>query len=64
MKLTTIIKFQATYAIVALGYLFLSAYLLSTTGEALSAAPLLPSIIMLGVYLACLFLARLERLTW
>ena len=56
MPLSRLLLLQKAYVVLALGYLFLSAYRLQVTGEALSAAPLLPSMVMLVIYGGCLWL--------
>ncbi|RLA26409.1 MAG: hypothetical protein DRR11_19860 [Gammaproteobacteria bacterium] len=59
ISLSRLLGFQSAFAALSLAYLLYSAYLLRTVGEALSAAPLLPSILLFVAYGACLFLPRI-----
>jgi hypothetical protein len=63
-RLQTLIMLQASFAAASLGYLFISAWRQSTTGEPLSAAPLVPSILLFVLYGACLLLPRFGRIGW
>ena len=58
ISLSRLLGFQSAFAASSLVYLLYSAYLLRTEGAALSAAPLLPSILLFVAYSACLFLPR------
>jgi hypothetical protein len=60
--LQTLLKLQALFAAISLAYLVTSALRLQVTGEALSAAPLLPSMLMFVAYIGCLFLPRSGRI--
>ena len=62
ISLKTLIRLQATFAAASLLYLFASALRGQIVGEPLSAAPLLPSILMFVVYSACLLLPRTGRI--
>ena len=58
IKLSTLLFLQLSYALIAVGYLLLSTYRLQVTGQALSAAPILPAIIMFVPYCGLLLLPR------
>jgi hypothetical protein len=59
IKLSRLLALQVSFAIIAVGYLLLSAYQLQVTGQALSAAPALPAISLFVVYCSSLWLPRL-----
>ena len=59
IKLSRLLALQISFAIIAVGYLLLSAYQLQVTGQALSAAPALPAISLFVVYCSSLWLPRL-----
>lgn len=62
ISLSRLLGFQSAFAASSLAYLLYSAYLLRTEGEALSAAPLLPSVLLFVAYSACLFLPRIDSI--
>ena len=62
--LKNLIKLQGLFAIMSLAYLFASLWRQQTIGEALSAAAIVPSILMFIVYSGCLLLPRLNRIAW
>lgn len=64
MKLRTLVSLQAVFAFASVTYLLLSAWRLNEKGEALSAAAIVPSLILFGLYSASLFLVRLPKLIW
>jgi len=55
---------QALFAFASVAYLLVSAWRGHAVGEPLSAAPILPSILMFVVYSACLLLPRLGHVGW
>ena len=59
IKLSKLLFLQLSFALIAVGYLLLSAYQLQVTGQALSAAPILPSITIFVFYSGCLLLPRI-----
>lgn len=63
-RLRTLIGLQIVFATLSLSYLLVSAWRLQTTGEALSAAAIGPSIVMFLAYLACLALPHFGRIGW
>lgn len=64
ISLRALIRLQATFAAASLAYLLLSLIRRETTGDALSAVPIGPSIALFLVYLAILYLPRTGRLGW
>ena len=64
MKLTTLLVLQGVYAAMSLAFLFASGWSAKMTGEALSAAPVVPSIAMFVIYSGCLLLPRLRKIGW
>ena len=59
IKLSKLLFLQLSFALIAVGYLLLSAYRLQVTGQALSAAPILPAITIFVFYCGCLLLPRI-----
>ena len=64
IALKNLVRLQGIFAIMSLTYLFISLWRQQTTGEALSAAAIVPSILMFIVYSGFLLLPRLNRITW
>jgi uncharacterized membrane protein len=64
MKLRTLLVVQGVYAALALGFLGASGWHAHTTGAPLSAAPVVPSVVMFLIYVVCLLLPRLGRIGW
>jgi hypothetical protein len=64
MRLTTLLVLQGVYAAMSLAFLFASGWSVWTTGEPLSAAPVIPSIVMFLVYSGCLLLPRFGKIRW
>ncbi len=64
MRLGVLIRLQIAYAVMALVFLLFSGGYAYTTGEPISAAPILPSIIMFLIYSGCLLLPRFGRVGW
>lgn len=64
MGLQSLIRSQVVFATLSLSYLVASLLQRETTGEALSAAAIWPSILMFLVYLACLTLPRFGKVGW
>ncbi len=61
ITLKNLVKLQGVFAIMSLAYLFISLWRQQTMGEALSAAAIVPSILMFIVYLGCLLFPRLDQ---
>lgn len=59
IKLPRLIFLQLSFALIAVSYLLFSAYRLQVTGQALSAAPVLPAIALFVFYCGSLFLPRI-----
>jgi hypothetical protein len=64
LNIRTLLSFQLSFALASVTFLGVSAWREATMGAPLSAAPILPSILMFVVYAACLLLPRFSRLTW
>ena len=64
LRLSTLVRLQWVFAIASLAYLVASAVHGKVTGEPLSAAPILPSILMFLAYIGCLYLPRMDRIGW
>jgi uncharacterized membrane protein len=64
MKLRTLLILQCSYAVMSLAFLLASGWSARTSGEPLSAAPVVPSIVMFMIYAGCLLLPKLERIGW
>jgi hypothetical protein len=58
MKLRILLVMQSIYASMSLTFLFASGWSARTTGEPLSAAPVIPSIAMFVIYSGCLLLPK------
>jgi hypothetical protein len=59
IKLSKLLFLQLSYVFIGVSYLLLSAYQLQETGQALSAAPILPAIIGFVLYSGFLLLPRI-----
>jgi len=59
IKLSKLLFLQLSYVFIGVSYLVLSAYQLQETGQALSAAPILPAIIGFVLYSGFLLLPRI-----
>ena len=64
IALKNLVRLQGIFAIMSLTYLFVSLWRLQTMGEALSAAAIVPSILMFIVYFCFLLLPRMNRIVW
>ncbi len=64
LKIRSLLSFQLSFALASVTFLGVSAWREVTMGAPLSAAPILPSILMFVVYAACLLLPRFSSLTW
>lgn len=64
MKLRVLIGLQVAFAVMALVFLLISGGYAYTTGKVLSAAQIIPSIIMFLIYSGCLLLPRFGRVGW
>ncbi len=59
MRINKLVRLQAIFSVASVSYLLTSAYLESSTGAGLSAAPIGFSLAAFGVYSLCLLLPRL-----
>lgn len=64
LTLRSLIVLQTSFAAASLAYLFTSVIRTKLTGEPLSAAPLLPSVLMFIGYIGCLYLPRIGKIGW
>jgi hypothetical protein len=64
IRLGNLVILQAIFALASVAYLLVSGWREHTIGAPLSAAPILPSILLFVVYSACLVLPRLGNIGW
>lgn len=64
IALKSLVRLQVVFAAASISYLVVSLIRQQTTGEALSAAAIGPSIAMFIAYLGILYLPRLGRVRW
>ncbi|SFM75457.1 hypothetical protein [Shimia aestuarii] len=64
VELRTLLRLQALFAALSLGYLITSLLRRELTGDALSAAAIGPSIVMFIVYFGVLYIGKIGRVGW